>query len=89
MFAVWARFMAAMFRKGSKLDMELWFRFMGEWMLDMVVLLVLPLVLLTLIVSLLLPEWAVGWIVCPALYLFGIYAAVRLWRWREKYKERI
>lgn len=89
MFVIWARFVAAMFRKGSKLDMELWFRFMGEWVLDMIVLAVLPLALLTPVLNLLLPEWAIGWVVYPVWYLIGTYAAARMWRWREKYKERI
>lgn len=81
MFVIWARFVAAMFRKGSKLDMELWFRFMGEWMLDIFALMMLPTALLTTIGSLLLPEWPIAWIMYLMLYLSGIYPAVRLWRW--------
>ena len=75
-------FMGAFFRR--KFSLELWFRFIEEFLLDWFVLFMLPFLLLSFALYALSPEvWT--WLGLPIVYLLGFYPAVRLWHWRKEH----
>lgn len=55
--------------------------FIGEYILDVFLLMILPTFLSILAFHALRLQFPIGWVIGGLFYLTGIYPAVRMWRW--------